>query len=106
MYDGAFKPGGNSILIAVTSDASVGRQVSTGSIPNARFLATSGSAWVAMGSSSIAAVVPTTAVPANGVLIPSAIPFYLDIGPNVYLSAVSSAGATATLYVTPGLGGR
>lgn len=105
MYDGVFKPCGNTKLISVTSDASAAAQISTGAIPHARFFAPSGSAWVALGASStVAAVVPTTATPNNGVLIPTGMPTFLDIGPNVYLSAVSSAGATATLYITPGLG--
>ncbi len=106
MYDGIFKPCGNTILISASSDASAGQQVSTGSVPNARLFAPAGNVWVAIGTSSVAAAVPTTAVPSNGVLLPTAVPTVLDIGPNAYLSAITTAGASGLVYITPGLGGR
>lgn len=107
MYDGVFKACGNTVLIAGTSDASAAQQISTGSVSSVRFYVPAGNAWVAMGgTTSVTAVVPTTAAPSNGVMLPTGIPTVLDVGNNAYVSAVSSAGATALVYLTPGLGGK
>ncbi len=106
MYDSPFRPCGNSVLISVTSDASPAQQLPTNGVSNARFFTPAGGAWVAIGpTTSVSAVVPTTAAPANGILVTTGLPSIMDIGLNVYVSAVTTAGATATLYITPGLGG-
>lgn len=64
------------------------------------------SIYLAIGSSSVAAAMPTTAAPAPGACLPpSASRAFSVPGSNGWLSAVTSAGAAAPgLLATPGFG--
>ena len=60
--------------------------------------------YLAFGTSSVAAGVPTTGTPCPGLCLPSAQAQVFNYGPNAnWLSAVTSAGS-ASIFVTPGAG--
>jgi hypothetical protein len=106
--DSAFRPAGNTVLvIATTSTSAQATQWSTGNmsgcwVSNQSTLAV----WLAWGSSTINASIPTTAAPSQGLALPSTLSRCFTIGPNnnaAWVSAVTT-GATANIYVTPGIG--
>jgi len=106
--DSAFRPSGNTVLVAATSStASIATNWSTGNmsqcwVSNQSTLAV----WLAWGSSTIQAGIPTTALPCQGLALPSTVSRCFTLGPNnnaAWISAVTSAGS-ASIYVTPGIG--
>lgn len=105
MSNQAFQISGLSVLIAASSSTGLApTQVSTGN-QGGMFVSNPStvSVYVAYGSSTIAAAVPTTAAPARGDCIPAGRcrPYAT---PSIWLSAVTSAGA-ANVFATPGYGG-
>ena len=110
--DSAFRPAGNTVLVAATSSTGIApTNWSTGNMPNAFVTnASSVSAWIAFGSSAASgfASIPTTSTPSLGIQIPSSSYRCFTFGPNTancgWISAVTSAGASASIFVTPGIG--
>ena len=104
---GAFRPQGNSLLILTSSSTGAqAQQLSTGSATEVMLTNASTAAvvYVAFGSSSIAAVCPTTSAPGVGMALPFSFAKVFSYGPaNNWISAVTSAGS-ATLYAQPGSG--
>ena len=103
----AFQPSNaNTQLIAATSStASVATQVCAGSqqgmaVANPSTLPV----YLAFGSSSVQAAVPTTAVRAPGLCLPAGNHRAFATPPAGWLSAVTSAGS-ANIFATPGFGG-
>jgi len=113
----AFSPSGPTVLIAATSSTGQApTQISTGAGMSfvVRLTApTSAGAgvpvYVAFGSSSVAAGVPTTTTPTFGVPIQAGVrSAVFTVAPstaNNWISAVTSAGA-ASLFATPGSAGH
>ena len=101
----AFQPQGNTMILTVTTTGTPAVQPSTGSIMGARIANLGGAiAYFAIGQSSTTfAVLPSSGTPANGIPIASGGVETFNLGPNFYLSAITSAG-TATLSITPGFG--
>jgi hypothetical protein len=109
MANTAFQPSGTTKLIAASSSTAGGEvtQVSTGGQQGMYvFNGSTGSqpVYVAAGSSSVQAAVPTTAVPANGTPIPPLQGRNIATPPAGWLSAVTSAGSV-NVFATPGLYG-
>lgn len=113
----AFQPSGPTVLVAATSStgAAATQLSTTPGVCNGVRLCypTTGSTpgvpvYVALGSSSIAAGVPTTATPALGLPVRSGETITIFVGPGLnsnWISAVTSAGsAVGGLYATPGYG--
>ena len=95
-------------LVAASSSTSAGgTQVSTGN-EQGLYLANPSTVpiYVALGSSSVQAAVPTTATPSMGLCLPAGQQRALsNPGSYGWLSAVTSAGAAVPgLYATPGVG--
>ena len=116
--DSAFRPSGNTVKLSVTSDSSVSAtQWTTGNMSQC-FVANPSSCavWLVFGSSVQAGggtaggvVLPTTGTPAQGLVLPSSAARAFSMGPNAtncsWISAMTSgSAATATVYVTPGVG--
>lgn len=106
----AFQWATNTVLVAASSSTAVTpTQVSTGNV-GGMYVANPSSTpvWIAFGSSAApAASIPTTAAPSLGLCVLPGRERTFSIPPSTngnWLSAVSSAGATATLFVTPGFG--
>ena len=105
----SFQPTGLTKLVAASSSTGLAAtQVCTGS-EQGLYLANPSTVpiYLAMGSSSVAAAVPTTGAPGFGLCIPAGVQRTLNVpGSNFgWLSAVTSAGAAAPgLFATPGLG--
>lgn len=105
----SFQPTGLTKLVAASSSTGLAAtQVCTGS-EQGLYLANPSTVpiYVALGSSAIAAAVPTTGTPAAGLCIPAGTQRPLTVPGSNYgwLSAVTSAGAAAPgLFATPGLG--
>ena len=105
----AFQPSGLTKLVAASSSTGVAAtQVCTGG-EQGLYLANPStvSIYVALGSSSVAAAMPTTGVPIAGLSLPAGTQRTLSApGSNFgWLSAVTSAGAAVPgLFVTPGYG--
>lgn len=100
----SFMPEGATSLIAVTSTPSTAAQISSGNVAGV-LITNLGSvvAYIAMGSSTVSAALPSTSAPATGSpVLPNSAATY-EVRPGFYLSAVTSAG-TAALYATPGSG--
>ncbi len=115
MSQNIFSPSGNTVLVAASSSTSVAATAisTTEGVVHAVRLCypTTGGVgvpvYVALGSSSIAAAVPTTAAPAAGLPVPAGSDFVMLAGPGLsfaWLSAVTSAGTAAPgLFATPGV---
>jgi len=107
----AFQPSGLTKLVAASSSTGLAAtQVCTGS-EQGLYLANPSTVpiYLAVGSSSVAAAMPTTGTPTAGLCLPAGSQRTLAVrgSPpgNGWLSAVTSAGAAAPgLFVTPGLG--
>lgn len=101
----AFYPGtGNTSVVQATTTATTAFQPSSGSHSGSR-IACIGSvvAYIAVGSSDVTAVAPTTSTPSNGIpLLPNSAETF-SLKPNYYLSAITTSG-TALIYMTPGMG--
>ena len=104
----AFYPQGLTDLVAASSSTSIAAtQISTGNVCGAMLSNPSTVAiYVAVGSSLVAAAVPTTAAAALGLCIPGGQMRMIGVPNNptfCWLSAVTSLGAAAPgLFVTPG----
>lgn len=107
----AFQPSGGpfaTVLVALTSSPSSPMQISTGGSPGVRlYNSSTAPAYVSLGttqgsSASLQAQLPTTAVPGSMALLPTSVETF-NVGPNVWLSAMTSAGA-GQLMGTPGYG--
>lgn len=115
MSQPTFSPTGPTVLVAASSSTSVAATAlsTTEGVVHAVRLCypTTGNVGVpvyaALGSSSIAAAVPTTATPAAGMPVPAGSDFVMLAGPGLsysWLSAVTSAGTAAPgLFATPGV---
>jgi hypothetical protein len=106
----AFQPQGNTVLVAASSSTGLApTQISTGNVMGA-YLANPSSAlaiYCAIGTSTVAASVPTTAVPGVGMCIPFGTARTVVIPASSaanWISAVTSAGTANGLFVTPGFG--
>lgn len=103
-FTNPFKPQGNTALIAPTTTASAAIQPSTASIATFRLNNTSTNpVWVAYGSSTIVATLPTTTTAANAFPMAAGGIETFDFTPNCYVSAITTVG-TGQLALTPGLG--
>ena len=106
----AFQIQGNTVLVAATSSTGqAATQISTGNVSGA-YIANPSTAlaiYFAIGSSAVAASVPTTTAPGLGMCIPSGTARTVIVpassGYN-WISAVTSAGTANGLFVTPGFG--
>lgn len=107
-FDSAFRPCGNTVLVVATSSTGqLATNWSTGNmsqcwVSNQSTLAV----WLAWGSSTVAASIPTTGTPSLGLALPSTLSRCFTVGPNnnvAWISAVTSGGS-ANIYVTPGIG--
>ena len=107
MSANAFAPNGLTIEIACTSGATTGVRCD-GLVHNAtqRMVQNLGSkiAYLANGTSSVAAVVPTSSVPNNGIPILAGAVLVLSFPPGSYFSAICGGSDTTTLALTPGEG--
>ena len=107
----SFQPTGLTKLVAASSSTGVAAtQVCTGS-EQGMYLSNPSTVaiYLAIGSSSVAAAMPTTGVPATGLCLPAGAqrPFSAPGSPSAtgWLSAVTSAGAAAPgILATPGFG--
>ncbi len=100
----SFIPEGNTSLIGVTTTASTAAQISSGSVSGIR-VANVGvvNVYLAIGDSTVTAVLPTTSAAAAGMpILPNSVETF-DARPGCYLSAITTGG-TAQLYATPGAG--
>jgi len=104
-----FQPLGNTRLVAASSStAGTPTQVCPGG-EQGLFVSNPStvSIYLALGSSSVQAAMPTTSVPAAGLCLPSGQHRTLRVPGSNYgwLSAVTSAGSAAPgLFATPGVG--
>jgi len=102
-----FKPSGTTKLINATTAGAVLTQVCTGGEEGV-FISNPSTvpAYIAFGSSSIVAAVPTTGTPATGLCLlgQGERTFWMPGGAaHGYLDAISTAG-TVPLFATPGIG--
>lgn len=100
----SFQPQGLTQLIAVTTSPSAAVQLSAPTVgvrikADAQVYFAFGSS---AGSSSLQASIPTTSTPANGIPLVASAPESFNIGPNAWLSFISTA--TANVNVTGGFG--
>lgn len=109
--DSAFKPAGPTVLVVGTSSTSGANatQWSTGN--QSQCWVQNGSTttlYIAFGSSSVIAAQPTTSLPCVGLALPSSFGRCFTIGPSTsqcaWVAAATSAGSSALLFVTPGVG--
>jgi hypothetical protein len=98
----AFRPQGNTTLFAATTTASSGQQISSGNVSGLRLYA-SAACFVAIGSSTISAALPTTSTPGNGFPLPSSGVEKVGCAPGAYISVITATG-TANVYATAGEG--
>lgn len=99
----AFQPNGNSVLVAASSStASTPTQVCAGN-QQGMWIANNSTipVYLAIGSSSIQAACPTTAVPCAGLSLPAGQCRPFTTSPAGWLSAATSAGS-ALVSATPG----
>jgi hypothetical protein len=107
----AFQPQGNTALVAASSSTSVqATQVCTGG-QQGMYLSNPCTVplYIAIGSSTVSAAQPTTAIPAAGLCIPNGMTrAFTVVGSSFgWVSAVTSAGAAAPgLLATPGQWGN
>lgn len=107
-FDNAFRPAGpTKLVIATSSTGATPTQWSTGGMPTCWCVNQSTvPVYLAWGSSTVTAGIPSTGTPIEGLVLPSTISRCFQIGPNnsaAWISAVTSAGS-ANLFVTPGYG--
>lgn len=106
-FTSPFQPQGNTLIVASTAaSATAGVQVSTGAMQGVRLVNLSTlDAYVSVASSSSAtASLPTTASPSTGSMpLLQRTERVLTVGPNFWLSAITSAGQ-ANIAVTGGFG--
>ena len=109
-FDAAFRPTGTTkLIIASSSTAGTATQWSTGGMP-ACFIVNSSTrtVYVAWGSSTVQAAMPTTAAPALGLALLSTASRCFQIGPSPdqsgWISIVTSLDSSAQVFVTPGIG--
>lgn len=101
----AFQQRNPTKCIAASSAGSAAVQVSTGG-EQGMFISnptTSPVYWIDGGSSSIAAVYPTTSTPGLGMCIPAGLAGAFVTDPHGWLSVATSAGS-ANIFATPGFG--
>lgn len=105
-----FEPQGPTVLVLASSTTgSAATQISTANQNGAMLVNPSTfPIYALLGSSDVAAAVPTTAPSSNaGMCIPPGIVSTVTIAPSSarnWLSAVTSAGGPANLFATPGFG--
>ena len=110
-FDNAFRPSpadaGTRLVVATTSTAGTATQWSTGGMPTC-FVVNNGTVpvYLAWGSSTVQAQVPTTSA-AGGLALLSTLSRCFQLGPNAtnvgWVSAITTAGF-ANCYITPGYG--
>lgn len=102
----AFRPQGLTQLISVTTTPSTAVQLSSPTM-GCR-IQTEGQVHFAFGSSAgssvMTAAVPSTSTPANGIPILANSAEVFNIGPNAYISVVSTAPGPTNVRLTPGYG--
>jgi hypothetical protein len=100
-----FQGDGNTSLVTLTT-SSQSWQVSTGSQIACRVVTfgSSGPVYIALGSSSVTAVVPTSGTPALGMPVQANTEHEFTARPNMWIAALTTS-AGGTLAVTPGSGG-
>lgn len=107
MSNESFRIAGNSVLVAASSSTGQSAtQLSSGGGSPTCYVANPSTSpvYIAFGSSSIAAGVPTTSTPSLGLCLPVGVARPFNAGPDTFwLSAVTSAGS-ALIYATAGTG--
>jgi hypothetical protein len=109
-FDSAFRPTGlTKLVIASSSTAGTATQWSTGGMPSCYVANGSTSTlYLAWGTSNVQAAQPTTGTPALGLALLSTASRCFQLGPNPdvqgWISAVTSGGSGANLFITPGIG--
>jgi hypothetical protein len=101
----AFRPEGNTVLIAATTTATAAQQISTGS-HQGMSVAIQGSTqhvFVAFGVSTATAALPTTAGASGSPVYPNTYRNF-TVPPSAWVSVITSSG-TANVWCTPGYGG-
>lgn len=99
MFDRRWIPAGTAVLVAASSStASTPTNLGTGRNAEAALLSniSTSPVYVALGSSSVQAAVPTTATPAVGWCIPAGQTFQASVSPSTnsnWISAATSAGS-------------
>lgn len=114
MSSNAFAPQGNTVCLAVTSTAHAAVQVPGAGPANMNYVvANSGTslafitalAPLAGGvASNPVAAIPVDGTPANGYEVLAGSKEVVTFPANAYFSAITAAGTTTTLYITPGEG--
>ena len=108
--DSAFRPAGPTVLVnASSSTAGTATQWSTGNMDQVYICNGSTRAiYLAFGSSTVQAAVPTSAVPSYGVAMPSSSSRCFTFGPSIsnagWISVVTSLDSSASVFITPGKG--
>ncbi|HQZ37128.1 MAG TPA: hypothetical protein PK020_22070 [Ilumatobacteraceae bacterium] len=98
----AFRPMGNTTLIASTAASATIAQPSTGHIQGCMLVNRStNDAFIAIGVSTATAAIPTTSATAAGMCLPKNTERFIKTPPNFYISAITSAGQ-ADIFITPG----
>lgn len=109
-FDSAFRPTGLTVLVVGTSSTAgtrVATQWSTGNMSGCWVVNNATvPVYLAWGSSTVQANIPTTGIPNTGLALLSTMGKAFQIGPNnnaAWIDACTSAGS-ANIYVTPGIG--
>jgi hypothetical protein len=101
-----FKPGGNTVLVNATTSAVASTAALGGTAVLAVNASASITAFVAFGSSSVAAVAPTTGSPQTCVPIPPLGQRVFEVvGSQTWASVIASSAGPSSVYLTPGTGG-
>lgn len=104
---GNFQPVGNTVVFDGTSTSGAKEIALPTNATATDVLITNGgakTAFIAFGTATLTAVVPTSGAAANGwPILPGAI-MVLDRVVNTWVAVVCAAGETTTIYVTPGVG--
>jgi len=106
--DKAFHASGNTIALTASTASSASSRTAIsvdGSSPQV-MIANDSTSWAAVsfGSSTVEASLPTTTTPYAGYMAAPGINTFAHPGKATYVAAVVGAGATGTVYVTPGAG--
>jgi hypothetical protein len=101
-----FRPTGNATLVTGSTTATGAVQISSGSVQGAMFVNSGAAdAFVTVGSSTVAATMPTSGAASNGFLLLGRSYKTVGVGPNLYYSVIAATAAGAPVVtVTPGIG--
>ena len=101
-----FKPNGNTFLVSGTTTAALSTAACGGTAMRVVNQSSAVTAYVAFGSSTIAAVVPSSATPGVGApVLPLTSQVFGMAGSQSWVSVIASSAAGASVNYTPGTGG-